>query len=190
MPAVDCYGTLLFVIKDQKNSIVETRPLKAGQKEFNNITLADSKKANKVYLYDRIAHKIAKGESCEIKDLGATELSMVEDVNTLFKMMKLISTNSNLDEWQFLSKWNTLTPEEQLKKYDKYICHEFNIFAFFKDKEFFNVVVKPHIQNKSTKQMIDFYLLGETQELKKYLNPVQLNKLNTVEVALLVQYFA
>lgn len=151
LPSAECYSTLLFVIKDAKNSIVETRPIKSGQKEFRNVTLADSKKANKVYLYDRIAHKVAKGETCEIKDLAATELSMVEDVATLFKMLKLISSSSSLDEWEFLSKWNTLTPEEQLKKYDKYMCHEFNIFAYFKDKEFFNVVVKPHIQNKSTK---------------------------------------
>ena len=190
LPEASCYGTLLFVIKDIKNSIVETRPLTTTGKEIRSVTLADSKKANKVYLYDRIAHKVAKGGTCEIKDLAATELSMVDDVQTLFKMLKLISTNSSLDEWDFLSKWNTMSPEEQLKKYDKYISHEFNVFAYFKDKEFFNLVVKPHIANKSKKDLIDYFLLGNEAELKKFLNPVKLSKLNLIETALLVNHFS
>jgi hypothetical protein len=190
LPENSCYGTLVFVIKDSKNSIIETRSLHTQQKEFRDITLADSKKANKVYLYDRIAHKIAEGETCEIRDLAATELSIVEDTQTLFKMMKLISRNSSLDEWDFLGKWNTLTPEEQIKKYDKYISHEFNLFAYFKDKEFFSAVVKPHISNKSTKTLIDHFLLGNEAELRKHIGPANSKKLNMIEIALIVSFFA
>jgi hypothetical protein len=190
LPEANCYGTLVLVIKDHKNSIVEAKSLEVQQKDFRDTTLAESKKANKVYLYDRIAHKIAQGETCEIRDLAATELSIVEDTQTLFKMLKLISSNSSLDEWEFLSKWHTLTPEEQIKKYDKYICHEFNLFAYFKDKEFFNAVVRPHIANKSSKQVIDHFLLGNDAELRRHLNPANSKKLNMIEVAMLVTYFA
>ena len=190
LPPNTCYGTLVFVIKDVRNSIIESRPLTAGNKEFKSVTLADSKKANKVYLYDRIAHKVAKDGLCEIKDLAATEISLVEDVQTLFKMLKLISTNSSLDEWDFLGKWISMSPEEQLKKYDKYISHEFNLFAYFKDKEFFTLVVKPHIANKSKKDLIDHFLLGNEEELRKYLSPISLSKLNTLETAMLVHFFA
>jgi hypothetical protein len=190
LPEASCYGTLVFIIKDSKNSIIETQCLKTQAKEFRDVTLAESKKANKVYLYDRIAHKVAEGETCEIRDLAATELSIVEDTQTLFKMLKLISANSQLDEWEFLGKWSTLTPEEQIKKYDKYISHELNLFAYFKDKEFFNAVVKPHIANKSSKQLIDHFLLGNEDDLKKYLNPSSCRNLNILELALIVNIFA
>jgi hypothetical protein len=190
LPESTCYGTLVFVIKDGKNSIVEIKSLKSTQKEFKDVTLPESKQANKVYLYDRIAHKVPAGESCEIKDLTATELSIVEDTQTLFKMLKLISNNSQLDEWEFLSKWNSLEPEDQIKKYDKYMCHEFNLFAYFKDKEFFNAVVKPHLANKSAKQLVDYFLLENEAELRKFLNPASMKSLNIIETALLVSFFA
>jgi hypothetical protein len=190
LPESTCYGTLVFIIKDTKNSIVEIKSLKTQNKEFRDVTLAESKKANKVYLYDRIAHKIAEGETCEIKDLAATELSIVEDVQTLFKMLKLISCNSQLDEWEFLGKWHTLSPEDQIKKYDKYVSHEFNLFAYFKDREFFTAVVKPHLSNKSSKQLIDYFLLDNETELRKFLNPASMKSLNNIETALLVSYFS
>ena len=190
LPKATCYGTLVFVIKDSKNSIVETRSLHSDDKVFKHVALKSSKTANKVYLYDRIAHNIPKGETCEIKDLAATELSMVEDIQTLFKMLKLVSNKPELDEWDFIGKWNTLTPEDQIKKYDKYISHEFNLFTYFKDREFFNAVVKPHITNKSTKQFIDYFLLEETEKLRSYFSPAKLESLNFLETALLVKYFA
>jgi hypothetical protein len=190
LPDSTCLGTLVIIIKDKKNSIIEKRSLKSEEKVFKNITLAESKTANKVYLYDRIAHKIGKGQGCEVKDLAATELSMVEDVKTLYKMLKLISSNPKLDEWDFLGNWHSLSPEDQIKKYDKYISHELNLFAYFKDKEFFNAVVKPHIANKSTKHFIDHFLLGNTEELRTYLSTAKLSTLNQVETALLVKHFA
>ena len=190
LPDAACYGSLLFVIKDNKNSIIETRSLHCEQKQFKQIALLQSKTANKVYLYDRIAHAIGKDQTCEIKDLAATELSMVEDVKTLFKMVKLISNNSAIDEWDFVSKWTSLSPEDQIKKYDKYISHEFNLFAYFKDKEFFGAVVKPHIANKSSKQFIDHFLLENTDEVRAYLSPARLQTLNVLEVSLLIKYFA
>jgi hypothetical protein len=105
-------------------------------------------------------------------------------------MLKLISQNTQLDEWDFLYKWNSMTPEEQIKKYDKYISHEFNLFAYFKDKDFFDLVVKPHILNKSKKQLIDYFLLGNEQELKTYLHPVTFKDLSAIEQGLLVQFFS
>ena len=44
-----------------------------------------------------------------------------------------------------------MDPMEKLKKYDKYCCHELNLFTKVKDIEFFNDVVRPHIKNKKEK---------------------------------------
>ena len=72
-----------------------------------------------------------------------------------------------------------------MKKYDKFACHELHIFVYFKDKEFFKDVVKPHIVNKLEKEFIDHFLLGDQDELAKYLRPDFIRD-NTNEQALLV----
>jgi len=56
-----------------------------------------------------------------------------------------------------------------MKKYDKFACHELHLFVYFKDIEFFNLVVKPHIFNKLEKHFIDYFLLDNKKELKNYL---------------------
>ncbi len=58
-----------------------------------------------------------------------------------------------------------MTPEEKLKKYDKYASHELNLFVYFKDKEFFEGVVKVFIRNKKEKTLVDYYLLDDKKNL-------------------------
>lgn len=53
-----------------------------------------------------------------------------------------ISTFKELD---FIMKWHTFDIEEKNRKYSKFSCHEVNIFIYFKDKEYFNKIVKPFL---------------------------------------------
>ena len=65
------------------------------------------------------------------------------------------------------------------------MCHEFNIFLYFKDKEFFEDVVKPLLNNKKEKKLIDYYLLNDIDNLNKFANISKLGDLNKVELVLL-----
>ena len=56
-----------------------------------DITLANSKTANKVYLYERTVKQLSKGDVFELNDLKSTEMSIIEDRKTLFSMLKLLS---------------------------------------------------------------------------------------------------
>lgn len=53
-------------------------------------------------------------------------------------------------------------------KYDKYACHELNLFIYFKDPKFFKTVVKPFIKNKIEKTFVDFFLLHEWKKALKF----------------------
>lgn len=90
------------------------------------------------------------------------------------------------DFWEFLKKWNTLTLEEKHKKYDKYTCHEINIFVYFKDPAYFESCVRPFIQNKIEKTFIDYFLLNDKEQVKHFLSPSRITQLNALEQSLLV----
>lgn len=58
-----------------------------------------------------------------------------------------------------------------MKKYEKFASHELHLFVYFKDEEFFDLVVKSHIKNKFEKDLIDYFLLDDKQKVKEYLRP-------------------
>ena len=72
---------------------------------------------------------------------------------------------------------------EKRAKYSEYSCHELNLFVYFKDRPFFDTVVKPYISCKRTQTFVDHWLLGH--DLTAYLAFHQLEKLNSAELALL-----
>ncbi len=61
-----------------------------------------------------------------------------------------------------------MSPEDKLKKYDKFASHELNLFVYFKDMEFFEGVVRIFIKNKKEKSIVDYYLLNDTVALEKF----------------------
>ena len=70
--------------------------------------------------------------------------------------------------WNFLKDWNNLDKELKLKKYDEFACHEINLFLYFKDKQLFEDVVKPFINNKIQKTVVDHFLLGNVEEILQF----------------------
>src|SRR6185503_11402250 len=74
---------------------------------------------------------------------------------------------------------------ERRELYSKHACHELHLFLYFKDRAYFDAVVKPYLAHKRTKTFLDAWLLD--QSLAPYLEPWQLARLNAVELALLAQ---
>lgn len=146
----------------------------------------------KNYSEVRLASGIEKNKSHVIEDITSTHfvlidsLSMVYDVlenmNKLFQGHK----NNNLWDFRFLIKWLNKSKEEKLKLFSKFMSHEFNLFLYKKDPEFFKTVVMPFLANKMEKGFIDKFLLD--LPLNEYLDePSELENLNILEETLLVQ---
>mmetsp|Transcript_24063 Transcript_24063/g.21103 ORF Transcript_24063/g.21103 Transcript_24063/m.21103 type:complete len:206 (-) Transcript_24063:2595-3212(-) len=97
-----------------------------------------------------------------------------------------VDNGENYDFWKFLKEWDTLDEATKLKKYDKFNCHEVNLFLYFKAPEFFKNVVKPFITNKIEKTLIDNILLDNEKEVLEFTQPGQWKNLNPLEASLLV----
>ena len=113
-----------------------------------------------------------KHESHFIEDITSTEIQLIDDLKkvkgVLEELMKLRGTNHS-GVFKELSgailKWSRLDIDKKNKEYYKNLCHEFNIFLYFKDKEYFNSIVKPFLQCKMEKTFIDYYLLEEYEAI-------------------------
>ena len=83
-------------------------------------------------------------------------------------------------------KWatETLTRDQKNTQYSKYICHEFNLFLKKHDPAFFESVVKPLLRCKMEKDIVDFYLLKEYDQVNNYIDHTE--KLNAMEKCFLI----
>jgi hypothetical protein len=182
------YRHALLVIEDKNNFLYERVLLKGGQKEIAKIDLrlAESRDEKKVYLHERLVHSQLSQSSLHIHDAVNTEFNIIEDLSTVYNMMKTIAGGSALEEWSFLKDWAGLTAREKLAKYNKYCSHELNLFVYFKDPAFHEEVVKPFIVNKQRKTLVDHFLLNNIEELAKCTDPAVVNSLPAWEVCLIV----
>jgi hypothetical protein len=83
--------------------------------------------------------------------------------SVLEELMKVNYTASDgvyKDLIDIAMKWHTYKKEEKNKNYSKNHCHELNIFIFFKDRPYFDEIVRPYLSHKMEKTFIDYYLLG------------------------------
>ena len=148
--------------------------------EMQDLGLDQSKKTGYVYRNIRLVNKLAKEKSYCIENVENTEHWSVGSVKELMNSQKVLARHfaPKLKEWEFLVRWNKMKPAEKLKTFDKFYSHELNVFVYFKDREFFDEVVSPFIQNKRDKSFVDFFLLGDKQEAVKYLKVARLENLN------------
>lgn len=83
-------------------------------------------------------------------------------------------------------KWTGLSEEEKNKQYSKMTCHELNLFCYFKDRAYFDAVIRPFVACKIEKTFIDYYLLQMTEYILQHTALPKLHKLNALEKCLLV----
>lgn len=179
---------LILVIEDMNNSIshiihnAET-PVVIGLKD---IRLQNKRKEEAIYFNERSVRLLEPGKTLVYEDSTNLKVNSLGDIRTLFQMVKALSISEKLSEWEFITKWNGLSSKEKLQYYNKYMGHELNVFLFFKDKEFFEIVVKKHLANKTNKTFIDYFIVEDSESLKKWLSPQAVSKLNLIELALFV----
>ena len=114
-------------------------------------------------------------------------MMMVDDINVLFDLMKIFGgygscNTTQLQEFEFLSKWNQLSVEEKLKKYEKFSGHELNLFLYFKDRNFFDNVCKKYLPSKREKQFIDHFVLENTKYFENLLETNQLEHMSIEKI--------
>ncbi len=118
---------------------------------------------------------IRNGEFLEIP--ADSQSIIVDNIGQLFDMQKQLrisqhgSDNENSKGyifWDFLKNWTSLKEDEKKSNYDRFACHEINIFIYFKDQKFFQTTVRPFIQDKIEKTFVDYFLLNNVDMIRFY----------------------
>lgn len=86
----------------------------------------------------------------------------------------------------WLYNWNNSDMECKNKKYSLLMCNEFNFFLYFKDKEYFEEVVRPSIAAKKEKTLIDYFLLEDYDQFNQFKHVSVYDSLNALEQCLLI----
>ena len=101
------------------------------------------------------------------------------------RLYATLSKDPKLAEFAFILTWPKLKPEEKRALYSKFACHELNFFLLKKDPQFFGEVVSPYLANKKDKTFLDHWLIRD--DLRRFKEPWEYGRLNTVERVLLAQ---
>ncbi|CAD2221525.1 hypothetical protein, conserved [Angomonas deanei] len=185
----DCgYRTVVYIAQNDVFCTVGVVSV-AGKKvetPLRPIALPSSRAAGRVYVTQRLSVNLDQNGSLSIP-LSST-FSLVDCVSSAANGMLLVNPHTGLEgKWSFLTRWGSMTALEKLEKYDKLLCHELHWFVYLKDREFFDVVVRPHLESKSRKQLMDWLLLGDVKAVKRYVESVPVSTLTSLEKALIVR---
>jgi hypothetical protein len=131
---------------------------------------------------------LASDDELVIDDVRTAKLETVDSVGKAHGLLLTLSGDAHLREFEFVTRWPTLAPEQKRERYSKYACHELHLFLARKDPEFFAEVVRPYLANKRDQTFMDHYLLGDP--LERYLEPWAYGRLNTLEKILLAERIA
>lgn len=184
--------TKLSVIACDFENVVQVDielPTKNYTLSKRNLALTKPLDPKKHYNETRKSVNYVKGDKIKINDITTTNYNIVDSIDKVKKLQLEIAKMDGCDicpDLLFLATWDKLSPDEKLKKYSAYLCHETNVFLYFKDREFFNTVVRPFLTNKYEKSIIDNWLLGNYDSIESYSSVEFYDSLNAIEKILLI----
>lgn len=128
--------------------------------------------------------KLKSGEWGDLGDARTTRVktySQLSDLYTLYGTL-LTEKSEHWEKFRVLTRWGDLSEADKGKTYDELASHELHLFLFFKDRPFFDKVVRPYLANKMDKQVVDQWLLGE--DVSEYGVAWRFDRLNALEKVL------
>ncbi|HEX2689872.1 MAG TPA: hypothetical protein VHN14_24805 [Kofleriaceae bacterium] len=126
---------------------------------------------------------LVAGDQLVIEDLATAKLHLIDSVERAHAYLLALRDDPTLREFGFVTRWHTLGDAERRALYSKYACHELHLFLYWKDRAFFDAVIRPYLAHKRVKTFVDHWLLDA--DLTPYLEPARLARCNAVERALL-----
>ncbi|MCW5808582.1 MAG: hypothetical protein KIT31_39895, partial [Deltaproteobacteria bacterium] len=132
---------------------------------------------------NKVIAPLRRGDRLTIEDLATAKLHLIDTIEKAHAYLLALADHAALREWSWIVRWHALPDGERRERYSKYACHELHLFLWFKDRAFFDDVVRPYLAHKRTKTFLDHWLLGD--DVTPFLEPARLATLNAVERALL-----
>ncbi|HEX3481855.1 MAG TPA: hypothetical protein VHT91_42875 [Kofleriaceae bacterium] len=131
---------------------------------------------------------LVAGTELVIDDLATARLHLIDSVERAHAYLLALRDDADLREFGFVTRWRALADAERRALYSKYACHELHLFLYFRDRAFFDAVLRPYLAHKRVKTFVDHWLLDA--DLTPYTEPARLERLNAFERALLARRVA
>lgn len=112
--------------------------------------------------------------------------ALVDSVARAHRLLATLSGDDGLRELAFVARWHELAHEERCALYAEHACHELHLFLYFRDRAFFDRVVRPHLEAKRVRTLVDDVVL-ERADLERYLESRAFARLSTLERVLLAR---
>jgi hypothetical protein len=180
---------LLTVVASNARGLVSRQlQLPEVEAEPRDLRLRDGLDADGHFVKRKQRSSLAVGDVLSLDDMRTAKLETIDSIGKAHALLLTLSGNEHLREFEFVTRWPSLSPDEQRAKYSKYSCHELSLFLARKQPQWFATVVQPYLANKRDKTFLDHYLLGD--DLTAWLEPWAYGRLNTLERILLAERIA
>ena len=142
--------------------------------------------SEKFYQETRNALALCEGEEHIIEDITSVEYQTIDSIQKVGQVLQELlrlkhKENQPFTTTSWLYNWNHYDIEIKHKKYSMFMCNEFNFFLYFKDRDYFDEVVKPSISAKIEKSLIDYFLLEDYKKVKEFRHVSVYDNLNALE---------
>jgi len=178
---------LQIVATDPTATVSRPVALPATPWSPRDLRLADGLAPDRHVVEHKRVKLLAENESLTIDRTGDVTVQLYDSVPSVLNLLSTLSRDPQLQKFQFVGYWPSLSAEEKAEKFSQFASHELNFFLYHKDREFFDATVRPFLENKFHKTFLDRWLLAE--DLSPFLDPWQFEQLNRVEQILLSKRF-
>lgn len=187
LPASDLkgYSFIVIAVTDNTGTVVFTSPLDESVPKKVDLRVKEAKEQGIVYSEDFFALSATPAAAANVADMANTSQYMVEDMGSLLDVLLVIAgsqvNKTEIQKFKFLTTWNKTSVEERFKKWEEIGGHELNVFAFFRDRAFFDQHILPMLRFKAQKQLIDHLLIGDKDKYEGKIKIEQFTSLNVLE---------
>ncbi|GIW98250.1 MAG: hypothetical protein KatS3mg111_1583 [Pirellulaceae bacterium] len=128
------------------------------------------------------------GETVKLNEVQSMRRQVYSSLADIMQYFDALGDDGQWSQFSFLQRWHLLEDEARRQLYEAHACHELNLFLYFHDRDFFAAVIRPVLENKLEKQLVDRWLLG--QSLEDYRELWRLRRLNALERVLVASRVA
>jgi len=179
-----CQSITLIAYDDQQTAS-QLIPLTAKKRITHERRLDRNLDPGKHYTATRATAILLMGASAEIKNVLDADWKAYTSLSHVYDYFYSQNQSEELLEFLQIMRWPELDKKQRAASGQLLASHEFRLFAYFKDRKWFDANIKPVLENKRHCTFIDQFLLGN--DLTPYLSPWRYNKLNAAEKALLAR---
>lgn len=170
------YSNLLIIVADKDSVAQHFTSLEEASNTScpsRDLTLKKALDDTKGLTESRQSQCLFTDESDFIEDIASSEIKLIDDLQKVNEILSEIQkyNGKNCATWNklsFVNNWSNLTRQQKDNHLSEYSCHELHFFLKKRDQEYFDSVVRPVIQSKLEKSIVDKYLLDDFEAVVAY----------------------